>query len=90
TFAATLQPLFFVSGALSLLFKELGAEQSIFATAPVMLWPLCLVALVVGIATGSKLSRYIPLERAHKLSLLMATLGAGVVMLRGAMQTFGG
>lgn len=90
TFAATLQPLFFVSGALSLLFKELAAEQSIFATAPVVLWPLCLVALVVGIATGSKLSRYIPLERAHKLSLLMATLGAGVVLLRGAMQTFGG
>ena len=90
TFAATLQPLFFVSGALSLLFKELGAEQSIFATAPVVLWPLCLVALVVGIATGSKLSRYISLERAHKLSLIMATLGAGVVMLRGAMQTFGG
>src|SRR5699024_12106079 len=52
TFAATLQPLFFVSGALSLLFKDLGAEQSIFATAPVVLWPLCLVALVVGIATG--------------------------------------
>src|SRR5699024_1473323 len=90
TFAATRQPLFFVSGTLSLLFKELTAEQSIFATAPVLLWPLCLLALVVGIATGSKLSRYISLERAHKLSLSMATLGAGVVMIRGAMQTFGG
>lgn len=90
TFAATLQPLFFVSGALSLTFKEIGAEQSIFSTAPVMLWPICLVALVVGIAVGTRIARRVPLERGRSLAVFLATVGAGVTLVRGTLQTIGG
>ena len=44
TFAATLQPLFFVSGAVSLTVKELSAAEPIIPHAPWHLWAIGLVA----------------------------------------------
>ncbi|HJE84249.1 MAG TPA: sulfite exporter TauE/SafE family protein, partial [Corynebacterium amycolatum] len=89
TFAATLQPLFFVSGALSLLFKEISADVSVFATTPVILWPLCLVAMIVGIFLGTRVSRRVPIVQARKLAVILATTGAAVTMFRGISATFG-
>lgn len=89
TFAATLQPLFFVSGAMSLLFKELSADESVFATTPVMLWPLCLIALVVGIFLGTRISKRVPILQARKLAVLLATTGAAVTLIRGISATVG-
>ncbi|ASE56128.1 sulfite exporter TauE/SafE family protein [Corynebacterium sp. MSK032] len=89
TFAATLQPLFFVSGALSLLFKEISGDVSVFATTPVILWPLCLVAMIVGIFLGTRVSRRVPIVQARKLAVILATTGAAVTMFRGISATFG-
>ncbi|MDU3111692.1 MAG: sulfite exporter TauE/SafE family protein, partial [Corynebacterium sp.] len=88
-FAATLQPLFFVSGALSLLFKEISGDVSVFATTPVILWPLCLVAMIVGIFLGTRVSRRVPIVQARKLAVILATTGAAVTMFRGISATFG-
>ena len=89
TFAATLQPLFFVSGALSLLFKEVSGDVSVFATTPVVLWPLCLIAMIVGIFLGTRVSRRVPIVQARKLAVILATTGAAVTMFRGISATFG-
>ena len=86
TFAATLQPLFFVSGAMSLAFKEITAEESIFTTTPVFLWPLGIVALLGGIALGTRISRCISAPRARRLALVLAATGAATILVRGIAE----
>nr|WP_276124462.1 sulfite exporter TauE/SafE family protein [Corynebacterium lactis] len=88
TFAATLQPLFFVSGAMSLAFKELTAQESIFATAPPLIWPLGIVALLGGIALGTRISRRVPAPKARRLALAIAASGAAIILVRGLAEIF--
>lgn len=88
TFAATLQPLFFVSGALSLIFKELTGSESIFTTTPPLLWPLGVVALLGGIALGTRVSKNIPAQKARSLALLLAGSGAAIILVRGLIEMF--
>lgn len=88
-FAATLQPLFFVSGTLSVLVKELSAEQSIFGTAPWYLWPVAVLAMLIGIRVGTRVAAHVSRVHARKLALAIAALGAMVVLIRGAVELVG-
>jgi uncharacterized membrane protein YfcA len=83
TFAATLQPLFIVSGTLSFIIKWLSGAGDI-GSEPWGIWPAALVAIVLGIAVGTRIARRIDRETAHRLALFLAATGAATVLVRGA------
>ncbi|MEJ6020573.1 sulfite exporter TauE/SafE family protein [Corynebacterium sp. H113] len=85
TFAPTLQPLFFVSGALSLLTKELSADHSIFTMTPWLLWPLCFVGMLTGLWVGTRVSAKVPTKKARRLALIIAATGAFIILVRGLL-----
>lgn len=89
TFAATLQPLFFVSGTVSVLTKELSANQSVIGTAPWYLWPVAICAMFIGIQIGTRIARHVSRIHARKLALAIAALGAMVVLVRGTVELLG-
>ncbi|MEJ6548740.1 sulfite exporter TauE/SafE family protein [Corynebacterium sp. USCH3] len=82
TFAATLQPLFIVSGVVSFAIKYLTGAGDI-SSEPWGIWPVAVVAMVIGIALGMVFSRRIDRERARKLAVAMASLGGVTVLVRG-------
>lgn len=82
TYAATLQPIFVVAGALSFGVKEFTGAADVAAIAP-ELWVSTLVALGVGIAVGSRLAHRVPSARARKLALGLAFFGGATVLVRG-------
>lgn len=88
TFAATLQPLFVISGTLSFTVKWLTGAGDITAQ-PWGIWPAALVAIVLGIAAGTGIARRVPRETAHRLALLLAAVGALTVLVRGAASLVG-
>lgn len=83
TFAATLQPLFFVSGMLSLVIKEATGTESVVLAAPWYLWPIAVVAMLVGLQVGKRIAGRIDVRRARTIALAIATTGAAVTLLRG-------
>lgn len=88
SFAATLQPLFIVSGVVSFLIKVLTDAGDISGE-PWVIWPAALVAMVLGILAGSILSGRIDRGRARTLSLTVAGLGAVAVVVRGTVDLLG-
>ncbi|QPK80305.1 sulfite exporter TauE/SafE family protein [Corynebacterium lizhenjunii] len=84
-FAATLQPIFMVGGAISVVSKLLLGAGG-FAGTTWLVWPAGVAGMIVGIAVGNYLSRRIPRDVAHKLSLMVATAGAAVAVWRGFSQ----
>lgn len=87
TFVATLQPLFMVSGAVSFLIKILTDAGDI-STQPWGIWPAALLAMVVGITVGARMSGHIDRAKARRLSLTLAGAGAVAVLVRGAAALF--
>lgn len=83
TFSATLQPLFIVSGLVSLTVKELTAEAPIVTTAPWYLWPLAIAGMVAGLVAGTRLAPRIPMAQARRIALGLAAAGAMVTLVRG-------
>lgn len=88
SFAATLQPLFFVSGAVSLLTKELSAAEPMIPTAPWYLWAIGLVAMVTGLKIGTRIAKRIDVRKARRLALIVASTGAAVTLVRGLVGMF--
>lgn len=88
SFAATLQPLFFVSGAVSLLTKELSAAEPLIPTAPWYLWAIGLVAMVTGLKIGTRIAKRIDVRKARRLALIVASTGAAVTLVRGLIGMF--
>ncbi|MGO1949227.1 MAG: sulfite exporter TauE/SafE family protein [Mycobacteriaceae bacterium] len=84
TFAATLQPLFVVSGIVSFLIKYATGAGDITGQ-PWGIWPAALVAMVLGIAVGMALSRRVERSRARVLALTLAVLGGLTVLVRGVL-----
>lgn len=81
-YAATLQPIFMVGGLVSVLTKLLvGAGE--FSHVTWLIWPAGLLGMAIGIPLGVYLSKRIPREVAHKLSLIVAAAGAAYAMIRG-------
>ena len=89
TYAATLQPIFLVSGALSFLIKEVTGAADLSAVSPLM-WGVSLVALVVGITAGTYFAPRVPSGPAHKIALGLAFFGGFVALVRGLVGLLGG
>ncbi|WP_295625335.1 sulfite exporter TauE/SafE family protein [uncultured Corynebacterium sp.] len=83
TFAATLQPLFFVSGAVSLVAKEFSAAEPLIPTAPWYLWAIGFVAMIAGLKIGTRIARRTDVRKARRLALIVASSGAAVTLIRG-------
>lgn len=83
-YAATLQPIFLVGGALSFTVKVLSGAADITAIEPA-LWAATLAALVVGIAAGTKLAPRVPSTIAHRIALGLAFLGGATALVRGLL-----
>lgn len=87
-FAATLQPLFVVSGTLSFGVKWFTGAGDIGAE-PWGIWPAALAAIFLGIAGGVRIARRVPRPVAHRVALLLAALGALTVLVRGTVSLVG-
>ena len=83
TFAATLQPLFFVSGVLSLTVKEMSAAEPIIPQAPWHVWVIGVVGMVVGLKVGTAIAKRTDVRKARRLALIVASTGAAVTLVRG-------
>lgn len=88
TFAATLQPLFFVSGVLSLTVKELSAAEPIISQAPWHVWGIGVVGMVVGLKVGTAIAKRTDVRKARRLALIVASTGAAVTLVRGLIGMF--
>lgn len=80
--AATLQPIFVISGGLSFILKIILGASSVTAVPPV-LWPVAFVGMLVGIFGGTMLSRVIPREVARRIALTVAGLGGVTAIIQG-------
>lgn len=88
TFAATLQPLFVVSGTLSFGIKWFTGAGDIGAE-PWGIWPAALAAIVLGVAVGTRIARRVPRPVAHRGALVLAAVGAVTVLVRGTASLAG-
>ncbi len=84
-FAATLQPIFVVAGALSF-----GTKIAVLGPSPVLgiapiVWLSGLVSMLVGIGLGTKLERYVPKAKARRVALTVAILGGASALVRGVI-----
>ena len=84
-FAATLQPIFVVTGTLSLVTKitVLGTEP-VLQTHPIV-WVSGLAAMGVGIWVGTKTEQRISRNKARAVALTVAVLGAASALVRGIL-----
>ncbi|WKD57762.1 Sulfite exporter TauE/SafE [Corynebacterium capitovis DSM 44611] len=84
TYAATLQPIFMVSGATSFAIKQLSAAGSLESIDGSM-WAAGLLAMVAGIAAGTAIAPRVPGNRAHALALGLAVAGGLTALARGVL-----
>ncbi|WP_350354567.1 sulfite exporter TauE/SafE family protein [Corynebacterium aquatimens] len=75
TYAATLQPIFLVGGALSFLGKELSGAADVSAIHPAV-WAATLLGLLAGVIVGKALAPRVPADKARKIALGLAFFGA--------------
>lgn len=81
-FAATLQPIFLVAAVISILIKAVfGTAQ--MAHTGVWIWPIALIAMVLGNLLGARLTPYIAKSTARKFALAVAFGGAFTVLFKG-------
>ena len=86
--AATLQPCFFIGGLFSVLTKYfLGAGG--FAGLHWLVWPCGILGMFIGIQVGTRIAGRVPREKARKLSLSVASLGAASALIRGLVSLAG-
>lgn len=84
-FQATLQPLFLLSGVLSVLVKEISATEHIIPDVPWSVWGIGLAGMLVGLWAGTRLSGRVPALTARRIALGLAVGGALVTLVRGIM-----
>lgn len=85
SFAATLQPLFVVSGVVSFVGKHLTGAADI-STVPLGVWPAALMAMATGVLSGAYFSRRVSRDTARKVAIALATLGALTALARGLLS----
>lgn len=83
-FAATLQPLFVISGGMSFLVKTLMGAGNVGGTSP-WVWPVGLLGMFIGIFLGTQFSKIIPRDKAHKMALFLAAAGGVSALVRGVI-----
>lgn len=84
SFAATLQPLFVISGGTSFAVKSLMGAGGLGNTSP-WVWPVGLLGMFIGIFLGTQLSKIVPRATAHKMALLLASAGGASALIRGLL-----
>lgn len=84
TYAATLQPIFFVAGCLSITVKILFGSGSLLGIYP-GIFIAGIAAMFIGIHLGTRATKLIAQTQARKLALLLALLGGVSVLIRGVM-----
>lgn len=82
TLAATLQPLFMVSGGLSFIIK-IALGTAVLGDISWMVWVAGLAGMLVGITLGSIFAGKIEQAAARKFSLIVAAAGALGAVIRG-------
>lgn len=82
TYAATMQPIFVVAGLISFSVKIVSGAGSLAET-NWLIWPMGVVAMLLGIGLGSVATRYVSRPFAARLALLLAATGGVTVLLRG-------
>ncbi|WP_288833760.1 sulfite exporter TauE/SafE family protein [uncultured Corynebacterium sp.] len=87
-YAATLQPIFVVSGVVSFAIKELTGAADVSALGP-ELWIAGLAAMVLGIFLGVRIAPHVPSSKARNIALGLAILGGGTALVRGAAGLLG-
>ncbi|AEQ06481.1 sulfite exporter TauE/SafE family protein [Corynebacterium pseudotuberculosis] len=86
-FAATLQPIFIVSGLVSLTVKIVSGAGTV-ASVSSWVWFFGIFGMIAGISIGARASQKIPRPTARKISLSVATLGGIMVLVRGLVGLF--
>lgn len=81
-YAATLQPIFFISGLGSFMAKIMVGAAGFGSTDP-LIWPVGLVALAIGLFLGVKVAPKVSKPTGRKIALSLAVLGGLIAVVRG-------
>ncbi|MEH0146708.1 sulfite exporter TauE/SafE family protein [Corynebacterium sp. Q4381] len=81
-YAATLQPIFLVSGALSFGIKEATGAADLAAVASAT-WGAASAAMVAGIVAGARVATKVPVAAAYRVALGLAAFGGLTALVRG-------
>lgn len=81
-FAATLQPIFVISGLVSFIVKIVSGAGTI-SQISAWVWILGITGMFLGISLGARASRMVSRTHARKLALLLATGGGVSAVVRG-------
>lgn len=86
SFAGSLQPIFVFLGTFSIATKTYFGSIDVAGGLPAW-WYIFVVALAVGVGAviGTFATRHLPPERAQKLTIILASLGALAVLIRGLL-----
>lgn len=88
SYAATLQPIFMVAGALSFVAKvALGAGD--LAGTDWRIWPVGVLAMLVGLGLGIATADKITKDTARRVALSLAVIGGITAIVRGAASLLG-
>lgn len=85
TFAATMQPLFMIAGALSAIMK-LGFGSASIGDESLGVWIAGLAAMVLGISAGARIAPKVSQNKARVLAISLATAGALIALIRGVLS----
>ncbi len=85
SFAATLQPIFFVSGLISIVAKVGFIGFTPITTTSPVVWIGGVCAMIVGIFLGVKAEASIPRTKARTLAVALAMAGGATALVRGIL-----
>lgn len=88
-FAATLQPVFLLANASSVITKAVAGATPSPDVVPWWGWLVAIAGVPVGIAAGSVLARRVTLRAARTVAITVATTGAALALVRGLLTLLG-
>lgn len=86
SFAATLQPIFFTMGTVSLLTKWAFGASGPGGLPPWQAIAVIVAAVPVGVVLGGRAARHVSATMARRIALVVVSLGAAGTLVRGVVQ----
>lgn len=83
SFAATLQPIFFTMGAVSVITKVGLGAAPLSGLPPLSVIALVVAMVPVGLLLGGRVARRVPAEVGRKVAVVVVTVGALSLLVRG-------